>query len=181
VPILAAVASVLVVVGIFIALGIHRANEREAERERIEATKDAIRTVIARDSELGNEMNSTAGRIKVQSEEDVDKIAQSIRNYVEQARLIDTSNCPREFADAYSRHVMAWSDAAATIRSHPHVPSGAEALVDVLTVLFTEDKSSVEHLENEASAWKQELDANHGRIQKTWSDVNAVAKRYGVE
>jgi zinc ribbon protein len=179
-PILAAVVAGVVIVGIFCTVFVTSAMKRAEARERAEENTKAIQAVLGQDRELSDHMNTEVGQIKVQSEEDVNKMAQVVKSYVEQAREIDTTTCPREFAEAYSKHIAAWSDAAATLRSHPHVPSGGEALVDVLTVLFTDDKSSVDKLQNEASDWKQELDEKHELIQKTWTDVNTVAKRYGA-
>jgi hypothetical protein len=43
-------------------------------------------------------------------------------DYVAAARLIDTQACPRDFAQAYDRHLSAWSDEADAVSSHPDVP-----------------------------------------------------------
>jgi hypothetical protein len=137
--------------------------------------------VITRDRDLSDAMNAVINQTRISSDEDFDKIVALMRNYVEQARKIDTSACPRGFAEAYYRHISAWSDEATAVRAHPHIPTGDEAFVSGLYGGLTGDLTGGSGvLRDEFKAWAGEVKARNADVHRSWEEAEALAVRYGA-
>jgi hypothetical protein len=90
------------------------------------------------------------------NEDGLDTVASLMQNYVGQAKKIDTRFCPRDFVEAYYRHISALSDEAEAIRSHPHIQSEDEAFADGFLQGLQGDASGwVEEIKSEISEWEE--------------------------
>jgi hypothetical protein len=126
-------------------------------------------------------MNAVINQTKIKSEDDFDTIAALMRNYVESARKIDTSSCPRDFAEAYYRHLSAWSEEAQAVHGHPHTPTGDAAFVNgFFRGLAGNPSGGALETRNEYLAWAKEVTARDADVHKSWDEVNALAVRYGA-
>ena len=160
--------------------GIEEARQNEAKTAQ-QAYATAIREVIKQDGELSNAMNAAINATKVATANDFDKIAAQIENYVGQAKQIDTSACPREFAEAYYRHLAAWGDEARSLKDHPEIPTDEEALTEGFFRGLAGDLTGVRlQRKEEMKAWLANLKAKDAESHRTWEEVEAVAVRYGA-
>jgi hypothetical protein len=150
-------------------------NIRAAENIR------AIQAVIRQDQELSDAMNAVINQTKIKSEDDFDTIAALMRNYVQSARKIDTSSCPRDFAEAYYRHLSAWSEEATAVRAHPHIPTGDESFVEgFYRGLAGDPTGGAGELRDELKAWGREVTSRDAEVHRSWEEVEALAVRYGA-
>jgi hypothetical protein len=160
--------------------GIEEAQQNDA-RAAQQAYATAIRDVIRQDVELSNAMNAAINAMKVTTASDFDKIAAQIENYVEQAKQIDTGACPREFAEAYYRHLAAWSEEGRALKDHPDVPTDEDAFAEgFFRGLAGDPTGGVFQRQDEMKAWYADLKAKDTETHKSWDEVQAVAVRYGV-
>jgi hypothetical protein len=139
----------------------------------------AIEAVRQQDADLAAAMTAESKGLKVNSDEDLDKAGELIKNYVTAARRIDTHFCPRDFAESYYRNITAWSDEADAILAHPHIPATqTEAFVDGFFLgLITGDVSGGT---NEINAWYDQVKEKEAELKRTQDEVNALAVRYGA-
>jgi hypothetical protein len=149
---------------------------------RIEVNIDAIKYVLQKDHELGNAMKEAQNQIAGISDGSCDLYSKTIRDYVSQAKQIDVSACPRDFAEAYYRHLGAWEDEALAMDAHPHFPdSYAEAIVGgMLRGLNGDLTGGSVQMEDEINAWKSQVKSSQIPVNETWNNVEAIAVRYGA-
>ncbi|HYM00191.1 MAG TPA: zinc ribbon domain-containing protein [Blastocatellia bacterium] len=154
-----------------------RAAQERAEQERAQYAR-AIVEVIRLDANASDPMKRQLNDIKVESESDLDRMASIISGYVQQARQIDTSLCPHDFAEAYSRHVSAWAEVSDAIRMHPNL--GDVVISGFLRYLDGDGSGAVERATNEYTAWENQVKVKYADINKTWNEVQALKARYGA-
>lgn len=158
--------------------GVAEGLKKDVEEDQIKA----IRAVLKQDKDLDDVMTRGIDQVHPKSAADFDRIAIQISSYVEKAKEIDTSNCPRDFAEAYYRHILAWSAQADTIQAHPDFPmSQDQAFADgFLRGLAGDPTGGVAELNDELNKWYGDLKANDVQVKKTWDEVKAVAVRHGA-
>ena len=189
-PVLWIMAGVISVSILIIALGVRNGVEggvQETIHDELKGKVDqdnnvkTIRAVMTRDRDLSDAMSALINQTKINSEDDFDKIAALMRAYVEQAKKIDTSACPRDFAEAYYRHISAWSDEATAVHAHPHIPTGDESFVEgFYRGLAGDPTGGAGELRDELKAWAREVTARDAEVHKSWEEVEALAVRYGA-
>ena len=129
----------------------------------------AMRSVIRQDNDLSTEVNAAIGKGGINTDEDLDRVAALIRNYVAAARQIDINSCPRDFAESYYRHLSAWSDQAEAVSSHPHIPSEDEALIEgFFRGLNGDITGGVIQRQDELNQWLGQVKARDADIHRTW-------------
>jgi hypothetical protein len=127
-------------------------------------------------------MQTAVNGINVQSTDDVDRVATQMRIYISAAQQIDTQSCPRDFAEAYSRYLTAWTDAADTVSAHPYIPTGDDATVyGFLRGLNGDPTGGVVELQDEAQDWFKQVQAKRAAIDQAKGDWDALAVRYGAK
>ena len=148
----------------------------------IQVDVSAIKNVIATDKTLGDATRSSQRGMSFDSDDNINLYANTIYNYVTQAKGIDTSRCPRDFAEAYSRHVSAWRNKADTITNHPHIRSGGEAFVEgVLRGLNGDITGGGVQMYDDLNNWKTKVQSSEQYIDQTWAEVEALEVRYGAK
>lgn len=123
----------------------------------------AIRAVLQADEDLNDTMKELDRKMQKGPEQDplmaanaLTQLTAATSKYVVEAREIDMSSCPGDFAQAYMAHVAAWADTA-----------------DALTLLSRHPA--------EADGWQQRAESLDENIRKTWNQVQALAARYGAQ
>jgi hypothetical protein len=173
---------IVVVVGILAVIG-YRVEQREKAEAaaRRQAEIAAIQQVRQQDSTLSAAMKADIEARKPTSDADLDSMSDRINAYVTAGRQIDTSGCPQDYVDAYSRYLTAWSEESAEVRAHPHVPTDAETTITELGSIFSDDAaSSLKQTKDELKAWVERVKARDSEIDKQADAVNALAKVHGV-
>ena len=113
------------------------------------------------------------------TDEDLDHYAAAVKDYVDQARQIKMDSCPRDFAEAYYRHVSAWADEADTLSAHPHIRSEGEAFVEgFFRGLNGDVTGGAIQMHDELQAWATQVKAAEDNVHKTWHEVEALVVRY---
>lgn len=182
-PVLGTAAVILMIVAAIGVWGVQVAKRQAAAElaQRVATERSAIQAVLDKDDELSNVMKSATEPLKVETEDDINRYASFVEQYVASAREMDTSNCPRDFADAYTRHIAAWSDFAASMRAHPHIPSEEEAFVSgYIRGLNGDATGGAEQLTQEIASWRNDLGAKNEAIRATWQEVQRLKQNYGV-
>lgn len=138
-----------------------------------------IEAVLAQNKALEDALNREVQNQKTDAEEDFDHIAEYLDDFVERARTIDTHQCPREFAEAYSRYVSAFAEEAAMLHAHPHIPSGEEAiLATVIKGLQGDPMGEVRAISDSLDAWAKRWRDKADRATQAGRDVKDIAVRY---
>lgn len=138
-----------------------------------------IEAVLAQDKALGDTLNGRMRDVKGDSEEDFDRIAGYFDDFVERERGIDTRDCPREFADSYSRYVSAFAEEATVLRAHPHIPSGDEAFVlGFIKGLKGDPTGEMREISDSLNGWKNRWHENADRATQAEQEMRAIAVRY---
>jgi hypothetical protein len=97
--------------------------------------------------------------------EEIDRLAGYLDEFVEQERRIDTSECPREFAESYARYVAAYSEEAGVLHGHPSIPSGEEAFV----------AGFLRGLQGDPTGEAREIYASFDSWEKRWHEKSDLA------
>ena len=171
-----------VLIGLWIWKGQSRITVATPEGRTIEVNISAIQSVLAQDHEIGVAMKTARGQINPKTDEDLDQIAAITRDVSTKGMKIDTSACPRDFAEAYNRHLSAWSDEADIIASHPHVPAGDEAVIEgFFRGLAGDVTGGAIELQDQFNAWIGRVRIADEEVNRTWHEVEALAVRYGAK
>ncbi len=148
------------------------------------ATSDisSIQAVLKQDDAYRSSMQSDVNAVNIQSTDDIDRIAGMIRDYVTNGRGIDTQSCPRDFAEAYSRYLSAWTDAADTVSAHPDIPQGDDAVVyGFLRGLDGDPTGGAVQLQDDVHDWEKSVQSKQAEVDQAQGDLNALAVRYGAK
>ena len=173
---------VIVVVGILAVIG-HRVEEREKAEAaaRRQAEIAAIQHVRQQDNTLSAAMKADIEARKPTSDADLDSMSDRINAYVTVGRQIDTSGCPQDYVDAYTRYLTAWSEESAEVRGHPHIPTDAENTITQLGSIFSDDAAaSLKQTKDDLKAWVERVKAKDSEIDKQADAVNALATSHGA-
>jgi len=184
------VAAVAVFIIIVVALGAKQGINSVIEQAGQESVKEttqhkaeakAIADVMRQDQVLANAMNTAINATKIKTGEDFDRVAALMKSYVDQARQIDTNACPRDFAEAYFRHISAWSDEAQTVKDHPYFPTQGEEFVEGFFRGLAGDFSGEDSdRKQELTTWLMDVKAKDAQVHKSWEEVQAIAVREGA-
>ena len=140
----------------------------------------AIQAVLKQDKDYSSAIKAL-GENSPTSDDDLDHVAAMINNYVAQAQNIPTIDCPSDFAEAYRRHLGAWSNYAIAISGHPHVEGDGESFVKNFLRGMDFDLQGPERDQAVWQDWKNQLVQTFTSISMTWTDVEALAARYGAQ
>ena len=147
--------------------------------ETIEVNVSAMKSVIQQDKELGGRMTSAQKQVNPKTNEGLDMYAENIRNYVNQAKSIDTSECPRDFAEAYFRHLSAWSDEADIVAAHPQIQSASEGFIEGMIRGMGGDITGGAVQKMDAfDAWTHQFENANSAVKESWQEVEALEIRY---
>jgi hypothetical protein len=144
-------------------------------------TDDAkhIEAVIAQDKAISETLNTRVQGQKSDSMEDFDQLAGYFDEFVEQERRIDTSQCPREFAEAYARYISAYSEEAGVLHGHPRIPSGEEAFAaGFLKGLQGDPTGELREISDSISAWQKRWHEKADLATQADRQMREVAARY---
>lgn len=138
-----------------------------------------IEAVLAQDKTISENLNSRVNAQKTDSMEDFDTLAGYIDEFVEQERRVDTSGCPREFAEAYARYVAAFSEEAGVLHGHPNIPSGDEAFaLGVLKGLQGDPTGELREISDSISAWQKRWHEKADLATQAERQMHEIAARY---
>jgi hypothetical protein len=185
-PFLWILAGLMVVLAVVAGMAIIKAAQegvRDGVSKNVGHDEDikSIHAVIKQDDDLAKSLHSEIDAIKVHNEAGLDVVASLMQNYVDQARQIDTRFCPRDFAEAYYRHISAWADEAEAIRSHPHAESDDEAFVNgFFRGLQGDVGGGADERKAEITDWAKNVSTKESEVSRTWKEVQALAVRYGA-
>ena len=102
-------------------------------------------------------------------------------DYANAGKRIDVSGCPRDFAEAYYRHLGAWSQEADAISAHAHIAGTGEALLEGFFRGLGGDITGGEFQhQDEFKAWMGRVQMAHAEVNRNWTEVEALAVRYGA-
>jgi zinc-ribbon domain len=187
--VLVVLAALIVVCIVVFALVVKRGVE-QGVREGVESrlASDAkqneiksMRAALKQDKDLSDAMNREIEKKQIRSGADFDAISVLINNYVVQAKQIDTGACPRDFAEAYYRHLSAWSAEADAVESHPEFLSGTEAFADGFRRSLEGDPTGgAIEMKDELNQWLRNVKARDSDVKRSWEEVVALAVRYGA-
>ena len=185
-PTLWIVAGLVAAFAVFTVMGITKAAQdgiREGVTKNIGHTEDikAIQAVLKQDGVLTEAMNRAINDTKIKSADDFDKVAELMNGYIKDARQIDTRFCPRDFAEAYYRHLSAYANEADAVASHPHVPTGDEAFANgFFRGLAGDATGGAVQIQDELKDWYRQVKDGDAEVRKSWQEVEALAVRYGA-
>jgi len=109
-------------------------------------------------------------------------VAKLIYSYVGDARETSLTDCPRDFAESYYRYVSAWSEAADSVDSHPHIPTEDEAVLEgFFRGLHGDPTGGVIELADTLQAYLARIQSAFDNVSKCQHEVEALAVRYGAE
>lgn len=138
-----------------------------------------IVAVLAQNKQLTTQLLNGTNTQKIETEEDIDRAAGYFDDYVEKARQIDTRDCPREFADTYSRYISAIADDGAALHAHPHIPSGEEAFVaGLIKGLQGDPMGEVRTISESMNSWGKTVRERSERVNQAEKELIEVATRY---
>jgi len=142
----------------------------------------AIRQVIRRDKELSQHIQHPySWNGSGSGDEYMDRSAETIFWYVQEARKFDTSSVPVDFAIAYREHLRAWEFFGQNVRNHPiYGTFTSNFLKGALRGLMGDVTGGA--LEQEAlfRNWETQLKQADQEIESTWEAVQQSAIRHGV-
>lgn len=145
------------------------------------ANQEAIQAVLKQGTDLRDAMKTRVPVQKPQTDEDFQQVSDNLDNFVTQLKGIDTSRCPRDFAEAHQRYAMAYAELAGEIRAHPHTPTELEGFARGLEGGLEGDPTkATREIIGADDAWKQRLADKSTRLDEAEREMNAVATRYGA-
>lgn len=143
-------------------------------------TADEIQNVLILNSKYIQIMEAAAPTGETINEE-FNNAAKIIRNYTKQAKAIDLSRVPNEFAAAYYRHLSAWEEFATAFERCPLIPSLWDSLLEgALRGLAGDPTGGYFEKEAAHNEYTRELEARHDQTIKTWREVVAIAIQHGA-
>ncbi len=147
-----------------------------------EAFRSAIRAAMQRDKYLVEQLEKNIKGVQMENQgQGLNAIATLMQNYVEEAKQIDTHECPRDFAEAFYRHIAAWSDAGETIHDHPTMLDGDEAFRrGFVGGLQGNALGAVSEMKAEGETWASIVLQKRAAIERAKHEVEAIAVRYGA-
>jgi hypothetical protein len=196
--VLAAVVALVVMFGskLWVDRGVEAGTARqEAEKKDVEAevakniekpvekSEDvqSIRDVLAQDKTYSDVLQERVRAIQRKDIEAADSMAQYFDDYVKAAENIDTRRCPRDFAEAYYRSIIAKSEVAEMSRAHPQIPTGDEATARKIWKYMQGDPTGGDdQLQGEVLSWVLQLIGKMKQSQERWQEVQNIAARYGA-
>jgi hypothetical protein len=139
-----------------------------------------VEAVLLQDKAIGETLNSRMHDMKVITDEDIDHVAGYYDDLVQQQKAINTGECPREFAEAYSRYITAFTELAGVLHAHPRTPSEAEGFAIGLEAgLESGDPTKgVRAIQGAQDAWKQRWRDKATLAAQAEQEMKAVAERY---
>ncbi len=171
----------VVIFGILVVIGMRVEAKQKAEASRKQAQIAAIQQERDQESRLNRAMKKDIEATKPTTDADFNRISKRIEAYVADARQVDLSGCPSDYADAYNRYLAAWSEEAVAVREHPHIPTEGEAVVNgFLNGLKGDSSGGTDDLKAQFKTWVDDLKARDAEVQKRADELNALAKQYGV-
>lgn len=160
---------VIVVVGVVIYLR-HQGEIDDAKH---------VEAILAQDNTISENLTNRVNAQKTDSMEDFDALAGYIEDFVEKERRIDTSECPRDFAEAYARYVAAFSEEATMLHGHPRIPSGDEAFVlGVLKGLQGDPTGELREIKDSIDSWQKRWHEKADQATQAEKQMHEVAARY---
>jgi hypothetical protein len=142
----------------------------------------ALQSVLKQDADLRNSLKEAVNNVNIQSSDDFDKIASAMRDYVADARQIDTTDCPRDFAEAFSLHLSAWKQLADSVAGHPDVPQGDDAFIyGFLRGEQGDPTGGAVELQDEVKNWLKDLQDKESLVDRAEGDLDAIAVKYGAK
>ena len=163
-------------------VGHHSTTITAADGSKTEVDVDSIKRVLATDKSLGDALTEKRKQNSFQKNSDIDQWGQDILEYVSQAKQTDISACPKDFAEAYYRHLGAWETEAMQVQAHPHIPdSYGEAVLGGMLRGLNGDVTggSVEAMDD-LKSWESKVKDCELQVSDTWNNVWALAVRYGA-
>lgn len=141
----------------------------------------AIQSVLKQDKDLHDMINNRMSDQKPQTDEDYQRVSGYYDDFVAELSRIDTSQCPRDFADAYHQYTMAFTDLAGEFRAHPHTPSEVEGFVEGFKAgLDGNPMGEVQAIEGAQATWREKLREKANRAAEAQQAMKAIATRYGA-
>jgi hypothetical protein len=138
-----------------------------------------IEAVLAQDKALSATFSNRVSAQKTDSMEDFDQLAGYFDDFVEGARKIDTSLCPRDFAEAYARYVSAYSEEGMALHGHPRIPSGEEAFAaGFLKGLQGDPTDELREISDSISSWQRRWHEESDQATQAERQMREVAIRY---
>lgn len=142
--------------------------------------KQNIIDVIKRDHELSAEMKAPFSS-NLSDNEKLDEGARRIDNYVQNAkRSLNYDALPSDFVSAYISHLNAWKQQAQNVANHPDMDFWSNVIDGAIRGLFGDWTGGAFEKEAQDNEWKSRLKQGSDDISSTWSDVETVAAKYGV-
>lgn len=145
------------VVATLLAFGACSSGASRGQATSPNAAREAIRSVLARDSELGRMRNHAPESAPV---------AEAVETYVRELATIDFEGCPPDFEAAFARHRTAWRDSIDFLAGFDELRGEMHDLFDAIRARGGSDRAELEDLER--------------AIWSTWADVEAAAQRHGA-
>jgi len=146
--------------------------------------RQAVRRVMTKDREAGEILSARIDGLSTDRVTDskLDAFAKLIYSYVGDARETSLTDCPRDFAESYYRYVSAWSEAADSVDSHPHIPTEDEAVLEgFFRGLHGDPTGGVIELADTLQAYLARIQSAFDNVSKCQHEVEALAVRYGAE
>jgi len=142
----------------------------------------AIRLAMQQDTDNRSAAESEIKTIDVQTQDDIDRIASIMRGYVANSSKIDTGACPRDFAESFSLHLSAWTQAADTVAAHPAIPEGDDAVVyGFIRGLNGDPTGGMAQLEEDLRVWVKAVQDRQAEVDRAQGDLTAIAVKYRVQ
>jgi hypothetical protein len=138
-----------------------------------------IEAVLARNKTISANLDSRVNAQKTDSMEDFDRLAEYIDAFVAQEQQIDTSECPREFAEAYARYIAAFSEESGVLHGHPRIPSAAEAFGGgVAHGMQGDPMGEVREIKDSVDVWQKRWHEKADLASQAERQMQEVAARY---
>jgi hypothetical protein len=147
----------------------------ERRADHVEAI-DRITRVIQIDTNLLQLLSVASNHLTGTLDDQLDKKAQLVRDYVSIAQNVDTKSSAASFADAYNRHLALWSDLAQAYASHPHIPSDEEAFVTRLLQNLSGTPSTEAIERREIAEWVRRVEDAGNRADQGTRDYLDAGK-----
>ncbi|MCZ7591567.1 MAG: hypothetical protein M5U15_05185 [Kiritimatiellae bacterium] len=143
-------------------------------------TERAIERVLALDHQYSQAMSADTAQTEDPNQQ-LDAVAAQVFQYTTQAKSIDLSSVPKDFAAAYYGHVSAWEDMGTTIQRHPYIPSTMEGVVEgFIRGLLGDWTGGAFEKQQMFDDYGRQLQARDDEIKRTWREVETIAIRNGA-
>jgi type II secretory pathway pseudopilin PulG len=163
---------VLIVIGVVVAVIFIRHLGEIDDAKHIEA-------VLAQNKTISENLDSRVNAQQTDSMEDFDRLAGYFDGFVEQEKRIDTSECPREFAEAYARYIATFSEEAGVLHGHPRIPSGDEAFtLGFLKGLQGDPTGELREIKDSVDVWQKRWHEKADLASQAERQMQEVAARY---